>query len=95
MKTKRKKSKPIKAPTVAIKKIPLSEGRKALGYYYAEDHHIEIERDQTDKEFLSTAIHELLHAMAPLWGENKVLRVEKIMADAIWKLGYRSHRRKR
>lgn len=79
-----------------VKKIPLDEnGQKILGYCYTGENYIEVERDQPDKEFLSTLIHEILHHLSPAYGEQKIIQMEKIMAEAIWRKGYRSKRRKR
>lgn len=89
------KAKPIKAPTIVVKKIPLDNGRKVWGYCYQSEGFIELERDQPDKEFLDTLIHECLHHFFHSLGEQRVSKTATIMANEIWRKGYRSKRRKR
>lgn len=75
------------------KKIKIVErklGReKALGQYWQGEGLIEIDPRQAPKEILSVIVHELLHVAMENATEDEVLRIEKIMAEALWNAGYR------
>jgi hypothetical protein len=44
---------------------------------------------QSENELLDSAIHEFLHVACPYMAETKVHRTATIIADALWKMGYR------
>lgn len=44
---------------------------------------------QTEDELLDSAVHEFLHVACPYMGEAKVHTTATIIADALWKMGYR------
>lgn len=46
------------------------------------------------KERLDTVIHELLHQLNWRWSEDKVKGQSKVLAEVLWKLGYRSNSNK-
>lgn len=62
---------------------------RALGQAFESDNLIEIDPRQSEKEFLSTVIHETLHILFPNLSEKMIIKNEKSMCDVIWKLGYR------
>jgi len=74
-----------------VKKVEIIErklGReKALGQ--AWDDLVEIDPRQCSKEYLDTAIHELLHIAQPELSESKVVRVSRLISSKLWKLGFR------
>lgn len=75
----------------AMKKVKIIErklGReKALGQ--AWDDLVEIDPRQCSKEYMDTAIHELLHIAQPELSESKVVRVSRLISSKLWKLGFR------
>ena len=74
-----------------MKKVEIIErklGReKALGQ--AWDDLVEIDPRQCSKEYLATAIHELLHIAQPELSESKIIRVSRLISSKLWKLGFR------
>jgi hypothetical protein len=74
-----------------VKKVEIIErklGReRALGQ--AWDDLVEIDPRQCSKEYLDTAIHELLHVAQPELSESKVVRVSRLISSKLWKLGFR------
>lgn len=44
---------------------------------------------QSDPELLDSAVHEFLHVACPYMAEKKVHATATIIADALWKMGYR------
>jgi hypothetical protein len=60
---------------------------KAWGLCY--DGIIEIDPRQNSKEYLDTAIHEMLHLVMPEMKEEDVARSARKMASVLWRLGYR------
>lgn len=62
---------------------------RAAGQAFQDKNLIEIDPRQSNKEFLSTAIHETLHLLYPDLEEKEVIHAEKILADVIWRLNYR------
>jgi hypothetical protein len=61
---------------------------KAWGLCYSDDL-IEIDPRQSAKQFVATAIHELLHHLLPSESEKKITKMEHVMIDELWKLGVR------
>lgn len=74
-----------------LKKVEIIErklGReKALGQ--AWDDLVEIDPRQCSKEYLDTAIHELLHIAQPELSESRIIRVSRLISSKLWKLGFR------
>lgn len=44
---------------------------------------------QPESEMLDSAVHEFLHVACPYMSEDKVAKTATIIADALWKMGYR------
>jgi hypothetical protein len=76
----------IKEPT--IREADLSS-QNALGFAYQEDFEIEIEKNQSSKEYLNTLIHEMLHCFLPDLKEGQITRLADIMSNQIWRKNYR------
>jgi hypothetical protein len=75
-------------PRKTIKVIEKKLGKEqALGISYGGK--IEIDPRQDAKEYAKTLIHESLHEACPYLDEDEVIRVETILADVLWKQGYR------
>lgn len=73
-----------------IKIIIRKLGReRALGQAWSNKNLIEVDPRQTEKQFLSTVIHECLHILFPDLTEKQVMQNEKQIRDVIWQLGYR------
>ena len=62
---------------------------KAVGQAYQGENLIELDPRQDNKEFLSTAIHEVVHILYPDLTEKQVIHAEKVLTDVIWRLNYR------
>jgi len=62
---------------------------KAVGQAYQGENLIELDPRQDNKEFLSTAIHEVIHILYPDLTEKQVIHAEKVLTDVIWRLNYR------
>ena len=62
---------------------------KAVGQAYQGENLIELDPRQNNKEFLSTAIHEVIHILYPDLTEKQVIHAEKVLTDVIWRLNYR------
>lgn len=59
---------------------------KVVGYAYSGfDPYIEIDPNQTDKEYFLTCTHELLHLLLPDLGEREIIRIEKTFGQCLWK----------
>jgi len=76
----------IKKPTIRHKDL---SGDNVYGYAMQEDFEIEIDPKQSSKEYLNTLIHEMLHCFLPDLQERFVVRMADIMADEVWKRGYK------
>lgn len=74
-----------------MKKVEIIErklGReKALGQAWNDL--VEIDPRQDPKEYLDTAIHELLHIAQPELSESKVVQISRLISSKLWKLGFR------
>lgn len=81
---------PIVKPQIRVKNIPEENGVRFLGLCYTDDNYIEIDKRQSDREMLNTYTHELLHAFFPSLSEERVTKTADIIADVLWKRGYRS-----
>jgi hypothetical protein len=72
-------------PRVVEKKL----GRSRAWGTCDSDGFIELDPRQHPKDFLDTAIHELLHYVAPEWGERRVGKSARVIARELWKLRFR------
>ena len=78
----------IKKPTIRHKDL---SGDNVYGYAMQEDFEIEIDPKQSSKEYLNTLIHEILHCFLPDLQERFIVRMADILADEVWKRGYKKH----
>jgi len=62
---------------------------KAWGVAWHDHDIIEIDSRLSKKPLLSTLVHESLHISNQSLSESTVLRMEKIIADILWRQGYR------
>lgn len=44
---------------------------------------------QSPRRYLTTLVHEVLHVVAPEWGETRVARAGRRLAQAVWEAGFR------
>ena len=73
-----------KCPRIVVKKLR----DNICGWCYS-DGTIEIDPRQTQKQYLDTIIHELLHWVSPTWNERKVSATARLITRELWKAGYR------
>ena len=72
--------------TVSRRKL----GREnVLGLAYQDDHHVVLEKNLTAFTELDTFIHEFLHIADKRMKEEKVNRIATILAENMWRQGYR------
>jgi hypothetical protein len=62
---------------------------KAIGLAWKEERIIELDTRLKGFDFLSVAIHEILHVQNPKWSEIKVEGHAKEMAEILWLQGFR------
>ena len=76
-----------------LKKIKVKEkklGRQgAVGLAYADEMMIEIDKRQDSRNYLDTLLHEMLHCLAPRWGERRVTQTANEMTRVIWDKNFR------
>lgn len=59
---------------------------KVVGYAYSgSEPYIEIDPNQTDKEYFLTSVHELLHLLLPDLSEKQIIKIEKTFGQCLWK----------
>lgn len=63
--------------------------RKYLGYAYLNEDTVEIDPNQTPRQYLDTLIHEILHILYPEDSETKISRNASTITHHIWKKNYR------
>ena len=63
--------------------------RKYLGYAYKDDGMVDINPNQTPRQYLDTLIHEILHILYPEDSETKISRNAATITHHIWKKNYR------
>jgi hypothetical protein len=63
--------------------------RKYLGYAYLNEDIVEIDPNQTPRQYLDTLIHEILHILYPEDSETKISRNASTITHHIWKKNYR------
>jgi Zn-dependent peptidase ImmA (M78 family) len=75
---------------MGIKKIKIVEKNiRAYGYAYPDFNLIEISPNQTDKQYMDTLIHELLHLLYPEDSESKVSKNAATIRYHLWQKGFR------
>ena len=67
----------------------LKERRAAWGLAYTDFGWIEIEPNQSPKNYLETLCHEWLHCALPTLGERSIVKLEKSLGGMLWRRGYR------
>lgn len=74
-----------------LRKIKVRERklRKYLGYAYLNEDTVEIDPNQTPRQYLDTLIHEILHILYPKDSETKISRNASTITHHIWKKNYR------
>lgn len=50
---------------------------------------VNLDPRQPEDEMIDSAVHEFLHVACPYMAEAKVASTATIIAEALWKLGYR------
>jgi hypothetical protein len=76
---------------MSIKDIKLVERnlRYYWGYAYPTVRRIEISTNLTDKQYMDTLIHEILHVLYPTDSETKISKNASTIRYYLWKQGYR------
>ena len=84
----------IKKPKVEIKDLrDEAEGKsKIVGLAYDKGYRIEIEPNQTEREFFLTTFHELFHLVLPDLSERQIIKLEKLIGSALWKIVLKQRR---
>jgi len=62
---------------------------QALGLAYKEDKEIHLDERMVGKEYLTTAIHELLHIHLPKFSEKQVDLLSRKLGNDLWNLKIR------
>jgi len=58
---------------------------KVVGYAYSESEpYVEIDPNQSDKEYFLTCTHELFHLLLPDLNERNIIRIEKTFGQSLW-----------
>lgn len=74
---------------VVIKKVKvyrknLSKDR-VVGYAYSgSEPYIEIDPNQSDREYFLTCVHELCHILLPDLSEKQIIKIEKTFGQTLW-----------
>ena len=76
---------------MSIKDIKLVERnlRYYWGYAYPTVRRIEISTNLTDKQYMDTLIHEILHVLYPTDSESKISKNASTIRYYLWKQGFR------
>jgi hypothetical protein len=86
---------PRKTPKVKVEFDELGDnppnGRNSTNFGEADKPTGEVVIDprQSPSELLDTAVHEALHVACPFMSEAKVAKTATIIADTLWRMGYR------
>lgn len=59
------------------------------GWAYQDENRIELEKNQTSKEYLNTLIHEMLHCMLPDLKEPHIEKMADMLANEVWRRKFR------
>lgn len=84
----------IKKPKIIYKDLK-QKGLCGLAYSYldGDEHKAEISNKLSDSETCKTLYHELTHLSLPDLKEPKVIRMEKLYGEAIWRMVLRLKRK--
>ncbi len=63
--------------------------RGCWGKAFPAQSRIEIDPSLEDKTLLDISIHEGLHVLFPIIDEEEINHAGKVLADLLWRLGYR------
>jgi len=74
----------LKKPKVNHKDLSF-EGVVGLAYQDVGEHRIEVDPNQTDKEYFLTYAHELFHLLMPDLSERQIRIIEKNYGGSLWK----------
>lgn len=81
-----------------MKLVPIKVQERKLRYYwgyaYTDKGLVEITPDLTDRQYMDTLIHEILHIMYPNDSETKISRNASTITHHLWKKNYRRIRDK-
>jgi tagatose-1,6-bisphosphate aldolase non-catalytic subunit AgaZ/GatZ len=76
-----------------MKLVKIKVRERRLRYYWGYAHInknlVEITPNLTDRQYLDTLIHEILHILYPKNSETRVSREASTITHHIWKKGYR------
>jgi hypothetical protein len=76
-----------------MKLVPIKVQERRLRYYwgyaYPDKKLVEITPNLSDRQYLDTLIHEILHVLYPEASETKISRHASTITHHIWKKGYR------
>lgn len=69
-------------------------GRNSTNFGEADTNTGEVVIDprQSESELLDTAVHEALHVAFPRLSEGRIAKSATLIADTLWKMGYRRRR---
>lgn len=73
----------IRKPKIVNKNLAKE---KAVGLAYSDGHLVEIDPNQSEKEYFLTLYHELSHLTLPDLSEANTIKLEKIIGGELWKL---------
>lgn len=68
---------------------PTNTNSTNFGQADKETGDVTLDPRQPESEMLDSAVHEFLHVACPYMAEKKVAITATIIADALWKMGYR------
>lgn len=58
---------------------------KVVGFAYSDpDYYIEIDPNQTNKQYFLTLVHELLHLLLPDLNEKNIVKIEETFGATLW-----------
>jgi len=75
--------------TIIIKKVKVYRKNlskdKVVGYAYSgSEPYIEIDPNQSDREYFLTCVHELCHILLPDLSEKQIVKIEKTFGQTLW-----------
>jgi hypothetical protein len=58
---------------------------KVVGFAYSDpDYYIEIDPNQTNRQYFLTLVHELLHLLLPNLSEKNIVKIEETFGATLW-----------
>lgn len=72
----------LKKPKVVHKDL---SSEHVYGFAYDDEFLIELDKNQSDKEYILTVVHELGHLFLPDLSEAQIVKFEKTFGAAVWK----------